>query len=376
MLTKISQWGRKWHIKFNKNKSHVVHYRKNRNSKTDCKFFLCNEELKLVDRYKYLGVVLQEHLDFTATSEILAGAGGRALGSLLNKYKKLNGLSYNVFTKLFRTCICPILDYGSEIWGAQKYHKIDQIQNRAMRAYLGVHKFAPIAGIQGEMGWTSSLVRRQSNMLRYWNHLLKLDRNRITKRVFLWDREQTSHGWAFDISQLFTNMGKSEIYENMHTMSLENAWAILHEKECQNWSNSVQNLPKLRTFKIFKTQFKTEEYVHIRNRKHRSLLSQLRLGILPLEIETGRWKSIDEPNRLCKLCSSDKVENEHHFLFECQPYSLLRNTFYTNINCSTEEIGRMNVQKKWEIVMCPENVKCTAKYVCSLYEMRQSLVFV
>jgi len=37
---------------------------------------------------------------------------------------------------------------------------VNKIQNRAMRYYLGVHKFAPIAAMQGDLGWLSVKFRR------------------------------------------------------------------------------------------------------------------------------------------------------------------------------------------------------------------------
>ncbi len=38
--------------------------------------------------------------------------------------------------------------------------QIDTIQNRAIRFYLGVHKFASNIAINGDVGWISSSVRR------------------------------------------------------------------------------------------------------------------------------------------------------------------------------------------------------------------------
>ncbi len=43
---------------------------------------------------KYLGVILNDTLDFNVIANVLADAGGGALGAMLNKYKKLGGFSY------------------------------------------------------------------------------------------------------------------------------------------------------------------------------------------------------------------------------------------------------------------------------------------
>ncbi len=56
-----------------------------------------------------------------------------------------------------------------------------------------------------------------------------------------------------------------------------------------------------------------------------------RCGILPLEIETGRWQNKPVEERICKVCESDEVENEFHFIFSCTLYNNIRATFLQNI---------------------------------------------
>ena len=51
------------------------------------------------------------------------------------------------------------------------------------------------------------------------------------------------------------------------------------------------------------------------NRKYRSVVAQLRSGILPLGIDTGRWKGTELDHRVCQLCRSGSDEDEAHFLF-------------------------------------------------------------
>ncbi len=71
------------------------------------------------------------------------------------------------------------------------------------------------------------------------------------------------------------------------------------------------------TYVLFKGNFCVEPYLRVNmDRKYRSVLAKLRCGILPLEIETGRWKNVDAGNRLCELCHTD-VEDEYHFMFRC-----------------------------------------------------------
>ena len=64
-------------------------------------------------------------------------------------------------------CMCPILDYAAEVWGFGDFSKIDSIQNRAQRLFLGVHNFVPNAAVSGDAGLTPCHVRRRVAMIRY-----------------------------------------------------------------------------------------------------------------------------------------------------------------------------------------------------------------
>ncbi len=65
----------------------------------------------------------------------------------------------------------------------------------------------------------------------------------------------------------------------------------------------------------------------------RSLISQLRLhvGILPIQIETGRFVGLDKEDRICQLCTSNEIEDEAHFLLYCDLHAAHRQEFETGI---------------------------------------------
>ncbi len=129
-----------------------------------------------IEQYKYLGLVLNDFLDFNIRAQVLSDATNRALGSIINKYKAINGLDYSTYTRLFQSGGCPIMNYGSEIWVFRHFDKVDSIQNKAFRIYLWVHRlFSPIAAINGDMGWTHSSVRQNVCIVRLWNRIINLD---------------------------------------------------------------------------------------------------------------------------------------------------------------------------------------------------------
>ncbi len=87
----------------------------------------------------------------------------------------------------------------------------------------------------------------------------------------------------------------------------------------------------------------------------RSLMAQFRIGILPLHIETGRFKDKRTDERICLLCNSGVVENELHFLCVCTTYfnyrqnlnSIVNNNF---LNMSNDETFVFLFEFKWKYV--------------------------
>ena len=139
--------------------------------------------IELVETYKYLGVIFQEKSDFTQTADALATGGGRAFGGLISKLHGLKDFGFKTFEKLYYSCVVPVTDYGSAVWGYKNYAQLDYIQNRAIRYFLGVHRFTPILALVGDSGWLPSQYRRWLTILRLWNRLILMDDSRLTKRL-------------------------------------------------------------------------------------------------------------------------------------------------------------------------------------------------
>ena len=114
MLDVIFHWGQNWEIKFNCNKSQVMHFRNDSVSCSNFVFKLGDNNLQTINEYKYLGLVFNEHLDIGNMATVLANSGNRALGAIMNKFDHLGGLSYNTYKKLYDMCVAPILDYSAD----------------------------------------------------------------------------------------------------------------------------------------------------------------------------------------------------------------------------------------------------------------------
>ena len=82
---------------------------------------------------------------------------------------------------------------------------------------------------------------------------------------------------------------------------------------------------KLRTYGLIKENIGREDYLdQIRNTKHRQMLTKLRLSNHKLMIEKGRHLKLEPNERICPVCQQG-VEDEIHFLVQCNQYQNHRN---------------------------------------------------
>ena len=141
-------------MKLNIEKSNVIHFRPKRHIKSEYRFTYGNDTLTIIDKYKYLGVILDEFLNFESCVQVLSEAAGRALGPVIHKFKTLKEIGFRTFERMYmyEAGVASVNDYAAEIWGFKNYNISNNVQNRAMRYYLGVHKFAQIVDMQGDFG--------------------------------------------------------------------------------------------------------------------------------------------------------------------------------------------------------------------------------
>ena len=360
MLDVTANWCVKWCIRINLEKTRIMHFRPKSKERSQYQFHLHDTTVDYTERYRYLGLDLDEHMDYTHGANILASASSRALGALTTKHFSNKGLPYSTFTKLYHSTVTPIMDYAAAVWGSKTYDKLNSVQLRAQRTFLGVGKFTPSPAVEGDMGWVPIKVRHHVDMIRYWIRVQKYPAYRLPHIVFAWDYEQASRGcqtWNKDIHTLLEqcNMG------NLWTTTTTNFLARFKDRRLsdhnQHWIIDVESMPKIRTYKCLKTSYGTEHYLKANmSIPQRSYLAKMRMGTLPLKIETGRYTHTPVDQRICQC--GNEVETEEHFLLRCPIYDTHRVLLYDNINAKLNINVHTMSDAELFILLFKEDVVC------------------
>ena len=282
-------------------------------------------------------------------------------------------MGFSTYSKCYNSCVAPILEYCSGVWGGSKLTNIEFIQNRAIRTFLGVHKFAPNAGIIGEVGWDTCTDRIRLNMIRLWNRIIDMDVNRWEKHIFMWDYEMGGTGWCNAIRQVFLRCNLEYVYLNKVEVNINMFHKQLQRISKEEWKINVENKPKLRTYKLIKDIPDCEPYVKGNlSFSERSFIAQLRLGILPLNIETGRF--VNKPLQERKCCNCQVLEDESHFLFYCQLYNNERRSLYHKI--SYREVGFLILSETGKFkLLCNKYFRFLAQYITKSWAIRQNMLY-
>ena len=238
MLNHIAQWCNKWRIIVNDLKSGIVHFRNTSSKKSEVVFTLGGSIIETVPRYKYLGVILDEHLTFKECARTLAEAGSRALSKIIGKFKNFKDFNYRTYTKLYNACVWPIMDYCSSIWGFQNFNFAEKVQNRAIRYFLGLHRNAPALAFQGDMGWMIPKYKYYISAIRLWNKICKMEAGHLTRKIFEWSyRDLDVCSWESNVYDIFESVNKLENFETAEELEINDLEIKLADIMHNEWSN-------------------------------------------------------------------------------------------------------------------------------------------
>ena len=107
----------------------------------------------------------------------------------------------------------------------------------------------------------------------------------------------------------------------------------------------------------------------------RKFLVKLRLGVLTLQIETGRFQRPRLPAevRLCVICNNGEVEDEAHFLLRCAAYRRQRLILLDKL-ADTKAFLLLSDKEKLSVLLNGEFVKSTAQFIIDSFDHRSLLL--
>jgi hypothetical protein len=384
MLDIINNWCTKWRLCINPEKSKVIHFRFKGKLQSNFAFKCGEHNIEYEEQYKYLGMWLQENLSYDYNVKQLTTSASRALGALTTKFYQCGGMDYEIFTKLYNSLVVPVFTYASSIWGLNKFKCVNVIQQRAAKIFLGLNKTAPNNAAIGDIGWTTCYARQLGEVYRMQWRLSNMDDTRITKIVHRWskrspksiDQKASKFFNKHDINCNFGDIESKYILKKKVKEIIEKINECEQNKWLQDLWNDTKNCDngnKLRLYRLYKERVLPELYV-VKNmpRYYRQSLAKLRSCTLPIHIETGRFAKIPLNERVCVFCHKNQVEDEKHFLLDCDLYNDLRFNLFQHMCILDNDFMNLPSLAKFCMIMTTESVQfILAKCIYLMFQRRK-----
>ena len=118
----LAEWCEEWSVKVNVEKCGMMHLRRKGVKGSDERFHVSGKEIFVIEEYKYLGSVVDEHLSNVRMLEERANAGAKAgakaLSDGLRRCRATGGeVKGATFVRLLKMLVESVLLYGVEAWG-------------------------------------------------------------------------------------------------------------------------------------------------------------------------------------------------------------------------------------------------------------------
>jgi hypothetical protein len=333
-LNNLFTTAKRLELNVNLGKTDIVVFRKGGYLAARERCFFGDKLLKVVNAYKYLGIIFSTRLSFSYACHDLMSRAKKAVLSILHILYRFENCSSDVFFKLFDSQVQPILQYGAEVWGMEKGNEIEKIHMFAMKRFLNVNRCTPNDIIYGELGRYPIYINSYIASIRYWLKLLEMKENRLPKKCYKMlyhlDLARKSN-WVTGIRNCLSRYGFQIVWENQgvgcNTSFLKCFKQRLIDCRWQEWNAHINNSDRFALYRTFKLQNTIEPYLFVEmNRFVINALTKFRCGVSPIIVHAKRFKRLTESEAACRLCKSE-VENEVHIVLCCPMLLDLRKEF-------------------------------------------------
>ena len=324
----------------------------------------------------YLGVTFKYTGSLTHTSMLLMEKAKKALFKIKNTIGLDN--SCNLLEKLFDNLVVPVMLYCSEIWGISSpvndTTPYEHLHLKFIKEILGVHSKASNDACRAELNRLPLRYKILNSACTYWNHLWSSPNSLVCKVV---EQSKSNNGWFSQMGCIFNSLGLSYLSDTSN-VSLRKQFSVkqrIIDIHIQEQNMRLRNSKKLNTLMKFYKSNSRPSYVDIlKNKNERAMLSKMRVSAHKLAIESGRYTRIKTPKRerLCTVCNSGEIEDEEHFLLNCNAYTSIRHVFLT-------KLVNMNINQCLDLKIILDNnnyyiLKQSANFIDNCFKQRENVI--
>lgn len=362
-LDELSRYSREWNLKVNINKTKILVCKNGGVASKKEKWFLNNEQIEVVDKFKYLGVWLNTRGNWAVHKLCMKKQGFLALNSIDRCLRKLANIKFSVLNLIYKSLVESRIFYGIEIWGDESVADIiNKVRTRYGKKILGIPRNSANVAVRMEMGIENGLSIVLIRRIKFIQHILETPEDSLERACLEYIQSAAIRdNWWNKGVEMVNKIGMGWIWNRMGDWNV-NIIAKLIRKRCndilkQELGSDLDHFKSLEDFKNIKSGWGMETYVYKCSSKIRYGLAWMRLGIWKLKNFRGNY-----PRDMCPLCM--KVENARHILLECLETDEWRKTFISS------KYLRMNKEVAFKKLCITSNLEVIQKIGMYLFLVR------
>ena len=285
-------------LRLNLGKTEIMIFNKGgrRNLVENEKFRFKGQEIKVVEKAKYLGFTLTPNCSWKEHVSEMSKRGKAAVGAILRNDLVKKSKSLKMFKQIFDSKIKPAIHYGAELWGLEAAEKLESVQFRYYKILFGLHQTTHNQLIKGDFGIFSLKLHRLYQVFKFWLILTQLPEDRLAKQAYndlLQINRKTT--WTQQIKESLDKLGLSYLWIEGNgpgnTQCLPEIMQRLKDQEIQEWGCLVRSSETLKEYSKVKEIFGEEYYFKV-NLPFRYLKSWIQLRGNCLPVHRGQKKKI------------------------------------------------------------------------------------
>ena len=324
MLSVIYSFSLKWHLKFSKKKSKILIINETEDTQ-NLEWQLGTMTIERCSEHTYLGEIIP--YDLKEKEKKVETALQTTMSPSTEPV--LNRIIMNVITKVYETCIIPIIIYGAETWtptnSELEYSK--KIQNKLIRQLLKVPTTTLLPSLVGELGFYCLTQKINYHQMIYLWKIYNMNNNRLVRKVINVQKEHFQNDGYCRINYVEGKI--MQIYFEDTNVPIPNnytktKWKKLVKQRITDISNKKflheSNIRSKMTMIIqHKQKIKKEPYMQL-TREHASTIFKIRTRMLDIKNNFRNKYNSSLTSRLCKTC----METQTHILEECDSLDIIR----------------------------------------------------
>ena len=139
-------------MKVNTEKTKIVVFKRGGCLSRKEKWYYEGKQLEVVNGFTYVGVYFTNRLSLYKMADAVATKAKRVLNYIFSSFYELSCIPVNTFFKVFDSKISSVLLYGSEIWGLQYMHCIENVHVQACKRLLGLSSTSCNDAVMSDLG--------------------------------------------------------------------------------------------------------------------------------------------------------------------------------------------------------------------------------